>query len=62
LERMEVFLKEVKLDGMMSKLKLSRDNAIGSLPSLGIWLSTPDSRMQQFTAEESVKRQKWCGF
>lgn len=62
LERMELFLKEVKLDGMMSKPKFSRDDAIGVLPSLGIWLSTPVSQIRPFAAEESMERQKWCGF
>jgi hypothetical protein len=50
-ELMKSFLKEVE-----------RDDAIGSRPSIGIKLSTPIDNSWLFAAEESMKRQKWCGF
>lgn len=50
-EKMQIFLKEVELD-----------DAIGALPSIGIRLSTPTSDSWLFAAEESMRRQKWCGF
>lgn len=59
--RMETFLRQVKRNGN-SDPKFSREDAIGSLPSSGIWISTPYSSMQLFATEESMKRQKWCGF
>jgi len=52
-----------RFDIMKSFLKeVERDDAIGSLPSIGIRLSTPISNSWLFAAEESMKRQKWCGF
>lgn len=60
-DKTEIFLKQVKRSGNENPT-FSREDAIGSLPSIGIWLATPVSSIQQFSTEESVKRQKWCGF
>lgn len=59
--RMNTFLKQVERDDLQNP-KFNLDDPIGSLPSLGIWLSTPFSSIQLFSTDESIERQKWCGF
>lgn len=61
LDRMDMFLKQVKWDSRNDS-KFSPEDAIGSLPSSGILLSSPFSSIQLFSIDESVKRQKWCRF